>query len=110
MPSWLDVLPWVLLGIRTAPKEDLRTSSAELIYGAPLTVPGDFDTVPHAPVSTTQHLQQLCDKVQSLALEGLCSIPQTKWHAQKFEQSKRSGDRCLCDILRSNRDLVKSPQ
>ena len=27
------------------------------------------------------------------ALEGLCSIPQTKRHAQKFEQSERSGDR-----------------
>ena len=65
--NWLDVLPWVLLGIRTAPKEDLRTSSAKLVYGAPLTVPGDFVTAPHAPVSTAQHLQQLRDKVQSLA-------------------------------------------
>ena len=42
------------------------------------------------------------------ALEGLCSIPQTKRHAQKFEQSERSGDCGLCDILRNNRDLVKS--
>ena len=42
------------------------------------------------------------------ALEGLCSILQTKWHAQKFEQSERSGDCGLCDILRSDRDLVKS--
>ena len=64
--NWLDVLPWVLLGIHTAPKEDLHMSSAELIYGAPLTMPGDFIAVPHAPVSTVQHLQQLCDKVQSL--------------------------------------------
>ncbi|KAI0241039.1 hypothetical protein LSAT2_002963, partial [Lamellibrachia satsuma] len=40
--NWLDELPWVLLGIRTAPKEDLGCSSAELVYGAPLTVPGDF--------------------------------------------------------------------
>ena len=61
--NWLDMLPWVLLGIRTAPKEDLRISSAKLVYGAPLTVPGDFITVPHAPVSTAQ---QLHDKVQSL--------------------------------------------
>lgn len=28
-PNWLDELPWVLLGIRTAPKEDLGCSSAE---------------------------------------------------------------------------------
>ena len=38
----MDHLPWVLLGIRTTPKEDLHASSAELVYGAPLTVPGDF--------------------------------------------------------------------
>ena len=41
-PNWLDALPWVLLGIRTAPKDDLRCSSAELLYGAPVTVPSDF--------------------------------------------------------------------
>ncbi|XP_078286576.1 uncharacterized protein LOC144611375 [Rhinoraja longicauda] len=37
-PDWVDTLPWVLLGVRTAPKEVLSTSSAELVYGAPLTV------------------------------------------------------------------------
>ncbi|XP_059805130.1 uncharacterized protein LOC132380394 [Hypanus sabinus] len=38
--NWADELPWVLLGIRTAPKDDLHASSAELVYGAPLVVPG----------------------------------------------------------------------
>ena len=55
--NWIDVLPWVLLGIRTAPKADLRTSSAELIYGAPLTVPGDFIATPSSTISHSQHLQ-----------------------------------------------------
>ena len=32
-PNWLNILRLVLLGIRTAPKNDLKTSSAELIYG-----------------------------------------------------------------------------
>ena len=40
--NWMDELPWVLLGIRTAPKEDLHASSAELAYGYPLTVPGIY--------------------------------------------------------------------
>ncbi len=31
--NWIDELPWVLLGIRTAPKEDLGTSSAEMVFG-----------------------------------------------------------------------------
>ena len=40
-PSWTKDLPWVLQGIRTAPKKDLGCFSAELVYGQPLlTVPG----------------------------------------------------------------------
>ncbi|KAL0809105.1 hypothetical protein ABMA28_012730 [Loxostege sticticalis] len=39
-PSWTESLPIVLLGIRSAIKEDLNTSSAELVYGEPLRLPG----------------------------------------------------------------------
>ena len=38
----------MLLGIRTAPKEDFGCSAAEMVYGAPLTVPGDFILPVHA--------------------------------------------------------------
>ncbi|GFO43156.1 Pol polyprotein [Plakobranchus ocellatus] len=41
-PNWADELPWILLGLRTAPKEDIGSSAAELVYGIPLTVPGEF--------------------------------------------------------------------
>lgn len=40
--NWVDTLPLVLLGIRSALKDDLQTSSAELVYGEPLRLPGDF--------------------------------------------------------------------
>lgn len=40
--DWMDELPWVLLGIRTAPKEDSASSSVELFYGSPLTLPGEI--------------------------------------------------------------------
>lgn len=40
--GWVDRLPWVLLGLRTAPKEDLDASSAELVLGQPLRIPGEF--------------------------------------------------------------------
>ena len=63
-PNWIDELPWVLLGIRTAPKEDLHTSSAELVYGAPLTVPGDFVASPNSTASPGTLLRTLHDKVQ----------------------------------------------
>ncbi|GFO17351.1 Pol polyprotein [Plakobranchus ocellatus] len=35
-------LPWVLLELRTAPREDLGYSSAELVYSEPVTIPGEF--------------------------------------------------------------------
>ena len=39
---WIDSLPMVLLGIRTSLKEDIHCSSAELVYGTTLRVPGEF--------------------------------------------------------------------
>ena len=39
-PNWVEVLPWALLGLRTTPKKDLGYSSAELVHGEPLTIPG----------------------------------------------------------------------
>ena len=41
-PNWVKELPWVLLGLRTTPKEDLGTTSAKLVYGEPLTIPGEL--------------------------------------------------------------------
>ena len=49
------------------PKEDLRCSSAEIVFGAPLTVPGDF--IPshiHSRSDITHHLRQLREHVRSL--------------------------------------------
>lgn len=40
--DWTEVLPLVLLGIRTAWKDDLHASAAEMLYGEPLRLPGQF--------------------------------------------------------------------
>ena len=40
--NWVEELPWVLLGLRYAPKQEFGYSSAELVYGESLTVPGEF--------------------------------------------------------------------
>ncbi|XP_077301426.1 uncharacterized protein LOC143922022 [Arctopsyche grandis] len=40
--GWTEALPTVLLGIRSAWKEDLNATSAELVYGQPLRLPGEF--------------------------------------------------------------------
>jgi cleavage and polyadenylation specificity factor subunit 1 len=47
--DWPSHLLWVLLGLRTAPKEDSNISSAELCLGAPLTLPGEFIAGPEPP-------------------------------------------------------------
>ena len=66
-PNWSDELPLVLLGIRTAPKEDLGCSSAELVYGTPLTIAGDFIANHGHQSDHSLQLQRLRDRVGSLA-------------------------------------------
>jgi transposase InsO family protein len=58
-PDWLAQLPWVLLGLRAAPKEDCALSSAEMVYGTPLTLPGEFlDSQEPPAASFLQNLRQ----------------------------------------------------
>ena len=40
--NWYEELPLVLLGLRTIIKEDLKCTSAELVYGQPLRIPGEI--------------------------------------------------------------------
>ena len=40
--NWVEVLPIVLLGIRSAIKEDLNATAAEMIYGAGIRLLAEF--------------------------------------------------------------------
>ena len=40
--SWLDALPIVLLGLRTALKEDMGCSSSDMVFGQSLSLPNDI--------------------------------------------------------------------
>ena len=42
---WMDIVPLVLLDTRAAPKDDVGCSTAELVYGAPLRLKGEFFSV-----------------------------------------------------------------
>ena len=63
---WVDNLPIVLLGIRASLKEGLSCTSAELVYGTTLRLPGDFFSPPIAEdacsfvsrLRSTMHHQQ----------------------------------------------------
>jgi transposase InsO family protein len=58
-PAWPDHLPWVLLGLRSAPKENSGVSSAERLYGAPLALPAQFVAAKEPP------MRQLLQKLDS---------------------------------------------
>ncbi|XP_035232869.1 uncharacterized protein LOC118204676 [Stegodyphus dumicola] len=61
-------LPTVLLGLRTAIKEDLGSSSAEMVYGTNLRLPGDFiNPAKNSPnVQPHAFLKQLRETVAAL--------------------------------------------
>ncbi|XP_050491175.1 uncharacterized protein LOC126873884 [Bombus huntii] len=40
--NWVEILPIVLLGIRTAIKEDLNATAAEMVYGTSIRLPTEF--------------------------------------------------------------------
>jgi hypothetical protein len=40
--NWVDHLPWVLLGLRTAAREDDVSTPAQAVFGSPLILPGQF--------------------------------------------------------------------
>jgi hypothetical protein len=47
--DWHDHLPWVLLGIRTAFREDSKFSPAEAVCGSQLVLPGQFINTDESP-------------------------------------------------------------
>ena len=46
--GWLEHLPWVLVGLRAAPKEDSGQSSAEAVFGTALVLLGQPQQKPEA--------------------------------------------------------------
>jgi hypothetical protein len=65
---WPEHLPWVLLGLRTAPKEDSGVSAAELVYGGSLALPAEFLSTAEPPA--TDFLKKL-QKVEMPATRPL---------------------------------------
>ena len=73
-PNWVDGLRWVLLGLRTAPKEDIHTSAAEMVYGTPLTVPCNCVCPSDDPVAAAELHSNLRDEVLKLRPTRSCDM------------------------------------
>lgn len=66
--DWVDVLPVVLLGLRTSFKEDLRATAAELVYGTTLRLPGEYffsDELANGPQIFLEPLREKMRRVRS---------------------------------------------
>lgn len=65
--KWSQELPLVLLGIRTALKEDLKCSAAEMLYGQPLRIPGELFVPISAPnnIDTSDFIIKLRENMRN---------------------------------------------
>ena len=54
--DWISGLHWILLGIHTAFKEDIGCSSAQLVYGTTLRIPGELSLLILCLYQTQSHL------------------------------------------------------
>ena len=52
--KWINALPWVLLGKRIQVQPDLNVSSAQLVFGKSLSIPGQLLGQPGAPLTNLQ--------------------------------------------------------
>lgn len=75
--QWSQQLPMVLLGLRTAVKQDLGHCPAQFLYGTNIRLPGDLFTKSEISVNT-------CDFISDLA-QTLNSIPNYKSHGRHHD-------------------------
>ncbi|KAK5650006.1 hypothetical protein RI129_001035 [Pyrocoelia pectoralis] len=54
--GWAESLPSVLLGFRAVFREDLNSTVAELVYGSPISLPGEFIYTKASPICTEYNL------------------------------------------------------
>ncbi len=69
---WTTSLPMVLLGIRTALKEDPSCTAAELVYGTTLRLPGEFFTSSVDSVDPSSYVSILKSSMQQLQATPTC--------------------------------------
>ncbi|KII71244.1 hypothetical protein RF11_11764 [Thelohanellus kitauei] len=87
-PNWSDEPPWVLLGIRTAVKEDIGCSSAELVYGSCLRIAGEFVKNQYHTPNASAYLMILREKVNRLAQTPTSQHGSCRKHINPIELQK----------------------
>ena len=78
--DWVCHLPLVLLGLRATLKEDLDASPAELVYGQPLKLPGDFFATPDLKSIPSALLAGLRENMRNLLPKPTRSNREVRFH------------------------------
>ncbi|XP_068243942.1 uncharacterized protein [Palaemon carinicauda] len=76
--NWFTHLPWVLLGLRTTPRDTLDVSAAEIVYGDPLVVPAKY----FPSTTSSGNIQRLCHVVGKFIPWHQTYKPPAKQHIQ----------------------------
>ncbi|UYV77701.1 hypothetical protein LAZ67_15001980 [Cordylochernes scorpioides] len=100
--SWSLKLPLVLLGISSSLREDLNTTTAELVYGKPLPLPGTFFEDPPSASSPTEPWLEDFKR----AMASLKPAP-SKPHGNRHVYVPKPLETCSHVYLR--RDLILPP-
>lgn len=64
--EWVDILPTVLLGLRTSFKEDLKASTAEMLYGVTLRLPGEFFLNEELPDNPQMYIEKFREHMRRI--------------------------------------------
>ena len=99
--DWVDRLPWVMLGLRCAPKEDLQSSSAEQAYGQALRVPGFFIPNSSIPWSVARQRSSLLE-----AAKVFTPVPTSQHGTPTFRMPP---DLCVVDYVFIRHDAHHGP-
>lgn len=83
--NWSGNLPMALLGIRTALKEDLQCTAAELVYGTTLRLPSEFFNSSNLTITPdpASYVAQLKGSMQQLRASPVRTQPQRKVYLNK---------------------------
>ena len=68
--SWMEHLPFVLLGLRTSIRADALCSPSDLVYGGPLRLPGDLVS----PSAASPALSEFASRLKTVMSQA-CPMP-----------------------------------
>lgn len=99
--NWVDVLPIVMLGLRSTIKEDLHATPAEFLYGTTLRLPGELLCNSTEFTPRSEFVKELRAAMQSLA-----PTPPSQHRTQKPFVHNRLAD---CTHVFIRHDAVRKP-